>query len=296
MPAPRLPSIACLLLFVCLAACDGVSASSQANASNTSGPSFGPAVVARGQSAKLSFTPDCSFPAGAFTPESCWRVTYKPGSAWTNLAPWAFWAVSAARPGVLVELGSHNGYSTFAFAQAIRDLDLPTRAYAVDTWEGDVQAGFYDDSVYQSVVARTQAEYASNLTLLRMTFDSALGRIEDGSVDLLHIDGQHHYDNVKHDFDTWLPKMSARGVVLFHDIDILDNDFGVYRFWAELTAIYPSFAFHQGPGLGILGVGSDLPAAFANLFAARDTPKAACVQRIYEHLGSAAETWQPPAG
>ena len=244
---------------------------------------------------RVAYTPDCAPPAGTFTDASCWRADYKPFSAWINLAPWAFWSVEAAEPNILVELGSHNGYSTFVFAQAIKALGLATHAYAVDTWEGDVHAGFYNNETFDGVEARTRAHYADNLHLLRMTFDAALAHFEDGSVDILHIDGQHHYEDVKHDFDTWLPKMSRRGVVLFHDIEVYDRNFGVHKFWAEVSRRYPSFAFRQLWGLGILGVGDDLPPAFASLFAASQTPAGECVRKIYAALGDAAESWQPPA-
>jgi len=128
-------------------------------------------------------------------------------SGWLEHVPFAFWLIEAHQPRSVVELGSHRGISYFAFCQAVKALKRQTRCYAVDTWEGDSQAGFYDDSIYQSVVERNERSYGDFSTLLRMTFDQALDEVPDGSVDLLHIDGLHTFDAVKHDFTTWLPKM-----------------------------------------------------------------------------------------
>jgi hypothetical protein len=44
--------------------------------------------------------------------------------------------------------------------------------------------------------------------LIRSTFDDALGYFADGSLDLLHIDGRHLNNDVAHDFETWLPKLT----------------------------------------------------------------------------------------
>ena len=67
--------------------------------------------------------------------------------------------------------------------------------------------------------------YSGFAQLVRSTFDDALPYFEDGSVDLLHIDGRHFYEDVKHDFDFWLPKLSDRGIVLLHDTDVRERSF-----------------------------------------------------------------------
>ena len=120
-------------------------------------------------------------------------------SAWLRHGPFAIWLVGALKPRRIVELGVHNGYSYFAFCQAVQEHDLSATCIGIDTWQGDEHAGFYDDSVFKSVESRN-APYAEFSNLLRKTFEDALADVEDGSVDILHVDGRHFYDDVKSDF------------------------------------------------------------------------------------------------
>lgn len=139
-----------------------------------------------------------------------------PITAWLGHGPFAVWLVKHAAPRVIVELGTHYGYSYFAMCQAVKANRLSTQCFAVDTWQGDEHAGLYDGSVFDSVVLHNQ-QYERFSTLLRKRFDEALADIPDGSVDLLHVDGRHYYDDVKEDFESWVPKLSKRAIVLFHD-------------------------------------------------------------------------------
>lgn len=216
------------------------------------------------------------------------RPEFLETSGWIEHVPFAFWVIQAHRPRSLVELGSHRGISYFAFCQAVKHLGLQTRCHAVDTWEGDSQAGYYENDIHRSVVERNERSYAAFSTLLRMTFDDALAQVPDGSVDLLHIDGLHTYEAVTHDFTTWLPKMSSRGVVLFHDTNVHTEGFGVQRFFAPLRERYPHFEFHHGNGLGVIAVGKDIDASMAALFACTGSGAAeAHVQSAFSRLGAA---------
>ena len=60
-----------------------------------------------------------------------------PVSAWTEHAPFAAWLVDVLRPRSVVELGTHLGYSCFAFAEAARILGIDVTVSALDSWEGD---------------------------------------------------------------------------------------------------------------------------------------------------------------
>ena len=207
-------------------------------------------------------------------------------SAWPGHFATAFWLVKAARPTLFVELGTHNGSSYSAFCQAIAQLGLPARAFAVDTWQGDEHSGLYGEEVFEEFQAFNESHFLGFSKLLRSTFDGARSYFPDTSIDLLHIDGLHTYEAVKHDFDTWKSALSASAVVVFHDTNVRERDFGVWKLWKELAEIYPSFEFHHSEGLGVLGVGETQPRLLRRLFEIGSDPQsAAIVRRIFASRG-----------
>lgn len=196
---------------------------------------------------------------------SFWKPRHIAESAWLEHGPFAFWLIDAVRPKTLVELGTHNGFSYFSFCQAVQQIGLSTACYAVDTWLGDEHAGFYGSEIYERVSRINDQEYSRFSRLLRCRFDDALPNFADSSVDMLHIDGRHGYNDVRIDFESWLPKLSSSAVVLFHDTNVRERDFGVWRLWRELVDRYPSFEFIHGHGLGVLAVGPDIPSGLRPL-------------------------------
>ncbi|MEW6257835.1 MAG: glycosyltransferase [Pseudomonadota bacterium] len=213
-------------------------------------------------------------------------------SAWLSHVPFAFWLTLVLRPHVFVELGTHTGVSYSAFCQAVRDLDLPTRAFAVDTWQGDQHAGLYSDNVFRELNLYNEDKYAGFSQLMRCTFDEAVQHFADHTVDLLHIDGLHTYEAVRHDFKSWLPKLKPNAIVLFHDTQVRDRGFGVWRLFEELRRTYPAFEFHHGHGLGIICVGDKVPAGLEGLLLAPgralDPAVDAAIQSYFSTLG---ENW-----
>ncbi len=211
-----------------------------------------------------------------------------PPDPWTGHLPFAFWLAKTVRPSAFVELGTHSGNSYFAFCQAIAATGTGGRTFAVDTWRGDEHASFYGEEVFADVSAFNDAHFKPFSTLLRATFDDARPYFADGSVDLLHIDGMHSYEAVLHDFEAWRGALSNRGVVVFHDTNVRERGFGVWRLWAELSARHPSFEFHHSHGLGVLGVGPEQPAPLRVLFEASGDPEAAAlVRRLFAARGEA---------
>src|SRR4030042_870815 len=158
---------------------------------------------------------------------------------WVGHTPFAAWLIQSTKHSVFVELGTFAGNSYLAFCQAVQKGKLSTRCYAVDTWEGDIHGGCYGEDIFLKLNEYHESHYSSFSRLMRMTFDQAVTYFGDGSIELLHIDGLHTYEAVKHDFTTWLPKLAPHAVVIFHDTNVRERDFGIWKFWQELCRQYP---------------------------------------------------------
>lgn len=205
--------------------------------------------------------------------------------SWHEHIPFAFFCIAMLRPRVFVELGTHKGDSYCAFCQAVDELALETKCYAVDHWHGDEHAGFYEIEVLEQLQAYHEPLYSRFSQLIRSTFDEARDLFDNKSIDLLHIDGLHTYEAVKHDFQNWQSALSDRGVVLFHDTQVREDEFGVWKLWEELAGSFPSFEFKYGHGLGVLAVGEEIEPAFQNfLDAANKDPNT--VSGFFHALGN----------
>jgi hypothetical protein len=67
---------------------------------------------------------------------------------------------------------------------------------------------------------------------------------------------------------------------------VREREFGVCSFWRELRDAFPYFEFMHGHGLGVLGIGSDLPEPIQTFLAAQASPEAHTdIQRAYARLG-----------
>ncbi|MDQ7747107.1 class I SAM-dependent methyltransferase [Hydrogenophaga pseudoflava] len=220
--------------------------------------------------------------------DSLFRTPQRLGkpSGWWGHVPFAFWLVQATEPRLLVELGTHHGVSYAAFCDAVQQLRLPTRCFAVDNWQGDAHAGFFDEAVYRDVHAFNEAHYGGFSELIRADFGTAVGHFADGSIDLLHIDGFHTYEAVRHDYETWRPKLSEQAVVLFHDTNVRRDDFGVHRFFAELAGRHPHFEFLHGNGLGVIAHGHAVPPAVEQLCNAASTAQGGAIRERFAAAGA----------
>jgi len=153
----------------------------------------------------------------------------------------------------VLEIGTERG-GTFSIWQEIAtgkkiSIDIPTSASPFVAQPERDLARFClqrDDSFF--IEANSHSDAA---------FNKVLEILKDESLDLLFIDGDHHYEDVYEDFYSYRMLVQHEGVIVFHDV--MDTEEhrgqmnGAVRFWQELTGNKIE-TMHQY-GIGILEVG-----------------------------------------
>ncbi len=172
-----------------------------------------------------------------------------PATAWSGHRNFAEWLVKFLNPKVIVDLGVDYGFSTFSFA-----IPRIGHVYGIDNFIGDDFVGEDTERYKYDFVSmkREKLHLQDTITFIEGTFDE-VAETWDKKIDILHIDGSHHYEDVKKDFETWSKFVSDDGVVLMHDTcveNFLGNEYGVKKFFDELDM--PKFTFTHSFGLGVV--------------------------------------------
>jgi glycosyltransferase involved in cell wall biosynthesis/predicted O-methyltransferase YrrM len=182
-------------------------------------------------------------------------------SCWKGHRKFAEWLVAQVKPEVTVDLGVDWGFSTFCFA-----MPRIGQVYGIDTFEGDKFTGGNHGS-YEYVLTKQEKLFMKdNVTFIKGLFDD-VAKTWDKKIDILHIDGDHAYESVKHDYETWSPFLKENGVILFHDTCIEElngNQYGVKKFFEELDL--PKVTFTHTFGLGVASKNKDLIEFIRNSF------------------------------
>ncbi len=130
------------------------------------------------------------------------------------------WTVAKFLPAkTIVELGTADGASTMPLLKAAAENDGVL--HSVDATSCPVAAAAVD---YYRL---------SQWWRFHMMSTAAFASVCPQSIDLLFIDADHSYDAVKHDFETFAPRVRKGGLILMHDYLLADPP-GVSRFIEEL--------------------------------------------------------------
>lgn len=186
-----------------------------------------------------------------------------PNSAWNGHIYFVNFLISILKPKIFVELGIHYGFSYYNICRTLQILKqedkdfITTKAFGIDWFKGDQHAKIdeTEEINIESYVRDNNLKFSYFSEIIKKKFDNAVSDFEDNSIDLLHIDGQHFYEDVSNDFNKWKNKLSDKSVVIFHDTVIKTRNFGVHKLWNEIRNNYPSINFEHSCGLGVIFYG-----------------------------------------
>jgi predicted O-methyltransferase YrrM len=137
--------------------------------------------------------------------------------------------VRSMKPSVCVEIGSARGKSTCSIGLALKENGRGT-LYAVDPhvrtdWNDD-----YSTDTYEALTGNITALGLSGQVQILRAFSDEVARSWNTRIDLLFIDGDHSYDGVKRDWESFARHLSSFSITIFHDtIWDLRPDPGVSR-------------------------------------------------------------------
>jgi predicted O-methyltransferase YrrM len=146
--------------------------------------------------------------------------------------------IVSRRPELCVEIGVFGGSSLIPQALALKHngrgtivgIDPWTRDAALESMVAEEHRTWWSkldlDSVYRHCVAHVEHQQLENFVMLRRSkAEDEAGAFPDGSIDLLHIDGNHSEEPALRDVELYLPKVKAGGIIFFDDVHW--NDGGV---------------------------------------------------------------------
>lgn len=197
--------------------------------------------------------------------------------------PFAMFLVDILRPRVMVQLNSREGTLFCAYTQAVKQLRLSTRCFAIGNWtNGRGESG--DLQSLSNLKAHHDPLYGDFSQLIQIAPGEAHANFENGTVDLLHISGCNSDELTGDWFKSWLPRISNRGVVVIDNINLAHNGSSVWRRWKEIRGAYPHFEFaHQG-GLAVLLIGPSIPDGLSALLKASDA-EASLIREFFRQSG-----------
>lgn len=145
---------------------------------------------------------------------------------------------------IVVEIGSWVGKSSVIFGRALRKKQNP-KLYCIDPFDisqedAPAQARYNKsietfsknlEETFRSNIAR--AKLNNIVTVYKGYSHKLVTSWNDKKINLLFIDGNHLYDNVKRDFTDWSRFIPAGGYVAFHD--------------ALFNKPAPQFKYYDGP-------------------------------------------------
>lgn len=140
--------------------------------------------------------------------------------------------VTTYKPKIYVEIGVFGGRSLFPIALAMKEINFG-QCIGIDPWTKDAcmedmhepanrdwWSNVNLDSIYDEFVRNFERlDIARRCGYYRAKSADLVGDFTDGSIGMLHIDGNHSSKPAMEDARLWLPKVEPNGVIVLDDIN-----------------------------------------------------------------------------
>jgi predicted O-methyltransferase YrrM len=120
---------------------------------------------------------------------------------------------------VYVEIGSYIGASACFIAAGMKKSP-GDKLYCIDTWQNEGMAEGKRDTFTE--FKKNTSKY-KDLIIPHRGESRELAKKFDRRIDFLFIDGDHSYEGVRADVNSWFPKLNPGALVLFHDVGWADG-------------------------------------------------------------------------
>jgi predicted O-methyltransferase YrrM len=163
---------------------------------------------------------------------------------------------SNLNPQKVMEIGTANGGTLFAHCKLAKDN---ATIISVDLPGGKFGGGYPE---WKTAIYMEFAKSGQKLHLIRGNShaEDTVKKVKDilrgELLDYLFIDGDHTYDGVKKDFDTYFPFVKSGGGIIFHDIALHPQSLcQVDKFWNDIKSGYKYHEFIKDVNSGKYGIG-----------------------------------------
>lgn len=138
----------------------------------------------------------------------------------------------------VLEIGSKRGGSFYLWTRALQ----PDLAISIDINFINRRAEFFER--FSDVQTFCIENHSTSHTCINEVHE-LLHEFDHSGLDFVYIDGDHSYEQVKEDFETYESFIDGKGFIGLHDIS--HHGTGVPRLWSELQTKYKTTVFGEKP-------------------------------------------------
>ena len=122
----------------------------------------------------------------------------------------------------IVEIGVRYGNFTIFLSKIADKYNKKVDIIGIDLWEKCGNYGGIGDNSYTKM-ATLLSKY-KNIRLIQMDSTESAKLFNDNEIDIVIVDGDHRYDKVKSDINSWFPKLKNNGIMYCHDYNYTNFD------------------------------------------------------------------------